>query len=62
MAEAIKPTRIVHHKKLGPVEMYAIDAHHAVSAHPEEWADQPHSAAPAQPADPAPKHESSPKK
>lgn len=41
MAEPIKATRVVYHKETGAVEMYAIDATHAVSAHPKEWSYEP---------------------
>jgi hypothetical protein len=37
MAEPIKSTRVVYGKQQGAIEMYAIDAHHAVSEHPGEW-------------------------
>lgn len=41
MAEKPEVTKIVYNKTKGPVEMYAIDASHAVRAFPEEYSYEP---------------------
>lgn len=41
MVEKPEVTRVVYNKTKGSVEMYAIDANHAVNTFPEEWSYSP---------------------
>jgi len=41
MAEKPEVMKVVYNKTKGPVEMYAIDASHAVRSFPEEWSFEP---------------------